>query len=218
MDWSTNDYTRTYADTLYVPESEADEGIYLLDEAGRGSDPTTDDHLRVPIRRYGGYTAPPGAKGRKEGFYGNVVSSRENNRRVFNAAWDERPMHYNPNSGRAWAHLVNQPRPEFSPTFPPITQSEALNDPRSVSLPGSPSRECAGLGCGREGFAGGAHGGGRSCDCQGLQLLKVFLLVVIVVLLSLILSAAGRVAKSLEKTLRSTVEALGALRPLVAPK
>ncbi len=55
MDWATDDYTRTYGDTIFVPPSSAYEGIYLLDEANRGEDPITDSPPAVPILPYGGW-------------------------------------------------------------------------------------------------------------------------------------------------------------------
>ena len=53
MDWSTGDYTQTYADTFFLPEPEHGTGIYLLDESGRDSDPGGDPYVRAPIRPYG---------------------------------------------------------------------------------------------------------------------------------------------------------------------
>ncbi|NBP85630.1 MAG: hypothetical protein EBU54_10795 [Mycobacteriaceae bacterium] len=64
----------------------------------------------------------------------------------------------------------------------------------------------------------GSHCGGSHCgsDCGRatelkLQYLKVFLLIVVVVLLAMTLAAAGRLSRSLEKTVRSAVGALGAV-------
>jgi hypothetical protein len=107
MDWSTNDYTQTYADTIYVPEHEYDSGIYLLSMADLGEKP------------------PPAPAPHKEKYYtgGNIISRRENNRAIFDAAWDERPRHYSPGAGPEWAHLVPPPRGEEA--YPRITHSEA---------------------------------------------------------------------------------------------
>lgn len=196
MDWSTSDYTKTYADTLYVPEPDHDAGVYLLDEAGAGpknswlgpdpEDAATDSRVRAPLR--------PAGRAR-EGFYtgGNIVSDRHNNHAVFDAAWDERPLHYSPSAGPDWAHLVPSPRqrppgggPAPSLAFPMITQSEAQVGPKDL-------------------FTGGrAPGPGPDgwTPELALQLIKVVLLLVIVVLLALTLRAAGRVARRLKKTTR----------------
>ena len=58
MDWATSDYTQIYGDTIFVPPSTADEGIYVLDETNRGQDPNTDLPPGVPIRPYGEWDRP----------------------------------------------------------------------------------------------------------------------------------------------------------------
>jgi hypothetical protein len=211
MDWSSDDYSRVYADTFLTPAPETGTGVYLLDEAGRDTDPYDRDRLEAPIRRYGPKGPPrrPPAGPRREGFFGNVISDRGNTRAVFDVAWDERPLHFNPHSGTDWAHLVPPPSAHRGPpAFPLITRSEAANNPGAVQLPGAPSKEC---------FGGGACGHPAACSACGrstelnLQYLKVFLLIVIVVLLALTLMAAGRLARSLEKTVRTAVGLLGAV-------
>jgi hypothetical protein len=219
MDWSTHDYTRTYADTIYVPEQDYGAGVYPLDEAGPDADDAVDSRVRAPIRPYSlsdKYADRGGRYGRaarhpivgtpfneyrtREGYYtgGNIVSNRENQRAVFNVAWDERPLHYNPNAGTDWAHLVppysarpygGGPAPSLA--FPMITNSEAQVRPKEL-------------------FAAGAGAGacGHSAELV-LQVIKVILLVIIVVMLAMSLSAAGRVSRDIEKTIR---EALSAAR------
>lgn len=238
MDWATNDYTQIYADTIYVPEPEADEGIYLLDEAARETDPWDRDRLRTSIRPFGGRDGgvgrvgptfraayPPSSRGplgsaarpvrgHKEGYYtgGNIISApRDNLHRVFGAAWDERPQHYNPRSGTDWAHLVPDPRdrpygggPAPSLAFPMIPQSAALDNPWNNSAPTAPSRECERFG----GPAPSPSSGGCGAD-RSLQLVKIFLLIVVVVLLAMTLMAAGRLARDLELAVG---EAVGLLR------
>jgi hypothetical protein len=225
MDWATDDYTRTYADTIYVTRPDADEGVYLLDEAGRGTDAAGDPYVRVPIRSYDkragrcggapqGYTRgrAAGAPRTREGFYGNIISDRRNNPAVFNAAWDERPLHYNPGAGEDWAHLVPPPSarppgggPAPSLAFPFITQSEAMIRPKDLFSPN------AGAGAGTSG------GGGCGMSAEFvLQLIKIVLLVVIVILLAMTLSAAGRLARSLEKTVKKATLALSLQRSVGA--
>ena len=229
MDWSTNDYTQTYADTIHVPEQEAGTGVYLLDEAGPPVD--TGDRPHVPIRPYG---RPPGRFGTpyqtsnrdrvytrypsqkqaiKEGYYtgGNIISDRENNHAVFDVAWDERPMHYNPSAGPGWAHLVPSAtqRPPYggpapSLAFPMISTSEAQVGPKDLFT-------------GSNGHGGhGGHSGHGVCIelAPLLQIIKVVLLFVIVVLLAMTLVAAGRLSRCLEKTLLS----VGALSREVSAK
>lgn len=223
MDWSTNDYTRTYADTFYVPEQDYDAGVHLLDEAGPDAGDAISDRVRAPIRPYGDRDGRYGKAARRpiigtpyneyrtrEGYYtgGNIVSGpREKTRAIFHAAWDERPMHYNPNAGTDWAHLVPPPHlrppgggPAPSLAFPMITNSEAQVSPKDLFTAGN-----------------GGNGGndcGKSCDCRQsaaeftLQIIKVILLVVIVVLLAMSLSAAGRVARDLEKSVKDAVSVL----------
>jgi hypothetical protein len=237
MDWSTGDYTQTYADTIYVPEQEYGEGVYLLDETGQESDP----YLRVPIRPYemvirqscpdkGKVTRRPGSEvPRREGYYtgGNIISERGsgNDRRVFDVAWDERPQHYNPNSGPGWAHLVPDPRarpygggPAPSLAFPMTTNSEATVYPSHNPFPSATSKECFSH---VERQQAPYFGGGASPCCtpatsdarQDLyfHLIKIILLVVIVVLLAMTLMASTRLAHDLEKTVKEAVRALGAV-------
>jgi hypothetical protein len=231
MDWATADYTRTYADTFFLPEPDHDAGVYLLDEAGRDTDP--EDRARVPIRPYGDscgrYGRPirePGrvtpydyarSRGLREGFYGNIVSSKRNNHAIFDAAWDERPMHYNPNAGSDWAHLVPHPSqrpygggPAPSLAFPKITASEALNGPKDLFQ-------------GHVGDAGAsppsaqevARREARREVSRTLQIVKVVLLVVVVVLLAMTLASTYQMAKGLE---RSVQEVVGVLRATASAK
>lgn len=198
MDWSTSDYTQTYADTIYTPEQDYDAGVYLLDEA----------HCDRPSARCGatgtchGSQAHPGHV--REGYYtgGNIISDRSsgNLRRVYNVAWDERPQHYNPGSGADWAHLVPDRRarppgggPAPSLAYPMITNSEAIVAPSHNPYPSAPSKECFG-------------DKGATAD-QCLQLMKV-VLVIIVVLLAMALVTSARYARGLEKTVKAAVEAL----------
>lgn len=226
MDWSTGDYTKTYADTIYVPEPEHGTGVYLLDEAGRDSDPGVDSRIRAPIRPYGLEDRPgrfgrsasrPPHRPQREGFYtdGNIISNRAggNSRRVFDVAWDERPQHFNPSSGPEAARLVPDPRvrphgggPAPSLAFPLISHSEAVVDPSRNPFPSAPSKECFGGRC-----CGNCGGGAE----LGLQLVKVILLVVILVLLAMTLMASARLARSLEKTVK---EAVGALSEVARAK
>ena len=219
-DWSTGDYTKNYGGTFYLPPSTADEGISLLDE-DRPEDPGT--HARVPGpwgyegrrrgRRGGCREAPregpregaregsrrEGCRGsRREGYYtgGNVISDNENRRAVFDAAWDERPLHYNPHAGTDWSHLVppqscrphgGGPAPSLA--FPMITNSEAQVSPKDLfaagpaGAPAPAARAC----CGAE---------------MTLQVIKVILLFVIVVMLAMALAAAARAARALEEAAR----------------
>lgn len=204
MDWSSDDYSRVYADTFLTPAPETGTGIYLLDEAGRDTDPYDRDRLEAPIRRYGPKGPPrrPPAHSRREGYYtgGNIISDRGNTRAVFDVAWDERPLH----SGSDRAHLVPPPSAHRGPPASPLTtRSEGANNPGAVR---SPPKECFGGACGHP----AACACGRSTELN-LQYLKVFLLIVIVVLLAMTLMAAGRLARSLEKTVRSAVGVLGAV-------
>lgn len=97
MDWASEDYTRIYGDTIFVPPSTAYDGISLLDEANRGEDPNTDEPPAVPIQPYEGWQRPgltaapwrwPSAgssrsacpaprPGRRERFQGGVRSGLE---------------------------------------------------------------------------------------------------------------------------------------------
>lgn len=58
MDWATDDYTRIYGDTIFVPPSTAYEGIHLLDETNRGRDPNTDIPPGVPTLPYEEWDSP----------------------------------------------------------------------------------------------------------------------------------------------------------------
>jgi hypothetical protein len=202
MDWATHDYTRTYADTIYTPEPDYDSGVSLLDEAPAWTPPA----------RRSGRDAPPmqpgcrrGGAPRREAFYGNVVSDRRNSRAIYDVAWDERPLRYNPNAGADWAELVPPPQlrppgggPAPSLAYPIITQSEAANGTKDLFAANS-CQAC--------------HS--RPSPCSGLtaelalQFVKIIILIVIVVLLAMTLSAAGRLAKCLEKTIKEAAAALG---------
>lgn len=233
IDWSSDDYTCVHGDTFYVPEQTA--SVYLLDEAGEAADHYGDPHLRVPISRYeyrmGGKdkpcaqpprnrarTSPPNARdrpGQKEGFYGHVVSDRADGEltRTYNIDWDERPMHYNPNAGTDWAHLVPSrwDRPYYggpapSLAYPVLSQSEGINDPRANPWPGTPSPECGMRQVPwppehKESFSAAAA---QDTPAQQAQM---FILVVIIVLLAVALVSANRHARSLEKLLKKSFRA-----------
>jgi len=159
MDWSTNDDTVNYPGTFITRSRDYDTGIYVLDEASKESDPYTTH--KVPIRAYDMSVGKYGNAARrpeshtivKENFNGSGTpySNRSNGnlQRVFENDWDERPMHYNPNAGADWAHLV-PPRcsrpygggPAPSLAFPILSQSEGLNNPWAAvpALTGIPGR------------------------------------------------------------------------------
>ena len=247
-DWSSDDYTRVYGGVFYVPEQTA--SVYLLDEAGEAADRAWDPQLRVPINRYEyaprgmarpcGTTPPRPAgapHGQREGFYGNIVSERGDGQlaRVYNAAWDERPMHYNPNAGTDWAHLVpsRYDRPYYggpapSLAYPILSQSEGVNRPWASSWPGAPSAECRDMRQGRpwpddppsarpavptdkaaskEKFGGGQAAPESKGPRFTTQDAQMFILVVVIVLLSVALMSANRNARSLEKLLKKSFRA-----------
>jgi hypothetical protein len=163
----------------------------------------------MPRRSYG-----PKRSRLHEGYYtgGNIISDRNINRAVHGVAWDERLY-----SGADWdrlipphtAHRGPAPFPLRGPAPFPL-RGEIANIPGGTHRPSAPSAEY---------FSGpGSHCGGGHCsgDCGRatelkLQYLKVFLLIVVVVLLAMTLAAAGRLSRSLEKTVRSAVGALGAV-------
>jgi hypothetical protein len=222
-DWATHDYARTYADTIYVPEPTYDAGVSTLEEAGPDTDPLGGTYARAPGRGRlypagpGGWWYTPGAPagpegamgpsprpgparerpGVREGFYGNIISSRRGFRPVFDVAWDERPLHFNPSAGADWAHLVPDPAarppgggPAPSLAFPLIPRGVALNAPKDLFRPdpgGAPAREPA------------------AADRQPGYAV-VFLLILLVVLLALVLSsidrASGRICRHLERLAR----------------
>lgn len=194
MDWSTHDYTRTYADTFFLPDETHDSGVSLLDEAG-----ARDEHPRAPIRD------ERDVRGRhRETYYtgGNIVSRDGDKRRaIFDAAWDERPMHYNPNAGTDWAHLVppyarrpygGGPAPSLA--FPMITNSEAQVGPKDLFSVG-----------------GGAAAATAASSTAGLiSIIQVVLLVVLVVMMACLLNSVSHVARdlrdaNLEKEIRRAV-------------
>jgi hypothetical protein len=210
MDWSSEDYSRVYADTFVTPAPEAGSGIYLLDEAERGAERGAD-------RRADRRADPRGARRPpREGYYtgGNIVSDRENSRAVFDVAWDERPPRggsYSYGDGGdprlvppRWAHAG-------PPAFPLTTQSEGLNNPSAIRLPSFAS-EC--FATGPAGAAKPAPCGchGRPADWPAGEYLKVVLLIIIVVLLAVAVTAAGRTVRGLEDTVRAAVEAFRAER------
>src|SRR3989338_10645712 len=85
MDWSSNDYTQTYADTFYSPEYEQGEGIYVDESLYSPHDTALKCEPRITDTR---------DKSRITEKYntgGNVVSTRRARRPVFNVGWDERP-------------------------------------------------------------------------------------------------------------------------------
>ena len=222
MDWATSDYTRTYADTIFIPEPGHDSGVSVLDQSDQSDNP---ENGRDRLRPYGRRGHPEKAaphRGRRENYYtgGNVVSSRKNLDRVYDVAWDQTPQQYNPNSGASWARLVPNPRdrpygggPAPSLAFPMITTSEAMLHPGNSVFPCAPSKECsAGAGtsdmphsrCSKEGFLGGGSVLSSPITVEvSLQFIKVILLVIIVVLLAMTLAAAGRVERRLEKLARA---------------
>lgn len=198
MDWSTSDYTQTYADTFYVPEEDHDAGVYILDEVPQP--PARQPDVGVPWRGRGRQRV-------KEGYYtgGNIISDNKNRESVFDTTWDERPERYNPNSGAEWARLVPNPRdrpygggPAPSRAFPMITQSEAMNKPDSLVFPDAPSRACS-----REGFTpAGALAGLASAGAVEavIRIITLVLLVIVAVLLAMSLASAGRIERALDKT------------------
>ena len=151
MDWASNDYTQVYADTLLTPAPESDAGIYLLDEAagGEGS-PRRDTY-------YSGCEGSP----RLETYYTGrgFNQGNEERRAIFGAAWDERPPRrqfhsLSPYAGSEWERLMP---PERQAPYRFITQSEGLNNPSAINLPGAFSKECFGSssGSGSNGSSGG---------------------------------------------------------------
>ena len=125
-----------------------------------------------------------------------VVSARRGGEDPYAADWDERPAHYNPAAGPAWAHLV-------------VPEAAHAGGPPAFPLV-------------REGFAGGGAGGGGSggggSSSGGreeelrLQYAKVFLLVLLVVMLAFALAAGA----SLARGLRENSEALALLSAFAA--
>jgi hypothetical protein len=224
MDWSTHDYTRTYADTFFLPEDTYDEGVSLLDEAAPpgqswkrnpASAAGSDGHRRVPTRwdddrrsRSQNDSRSQNRSDGRERYYtgGNVVSNDGERRAIYNTAWDERPMHYNPNAGTDWAHLVppysRRPYgggPCPSQAFPLITNSEAQVGPKDLFTAGGGAPSRAAL--------------------STAQVVQIVLLVVLVVLMACLLNAiAGLKSDSqswkLEKEIRDAVK--DALKPPAA--
>jgi hypothetical protein len=152
----------------------------------------------------------------REGFVGPGVIDSErasgNLAAIYEAGWDERPMHYNPNAGCDWAHLVPSPcdRPyggdrggrASKAAFPiGLSQSEGLNAPESAMLTGAPTREC---------FAGGAPPAtaptaNDPCHCgaaQNMQVLKIVLLLLLVVMLAMSLMTSHRIEKYCKKVIK----------------
>jgi len=228
-DWATSDYTRTYGDTVFVPEPGYDSGVYLLEESGQ-ENPAAGYPQRTGVGyghrpgRYGetarGHPGPAGpvrSRGVKEGYYtgGNVISQSGYDRQeLYNTAWDERPERYNPNSGADWARLVPNPRdrpygggPAPSLAFPMISQSEAMNKPDDAVFPSAASSECGTKGCGRphavrENFAGLPSARAVVTVDALLQVFKVILLFVVVILLAMALVSSNRIERDLEKLTR----------------
>ena len=117
MDWATSDYTRTYADTIFVPEPDHDSGVSLLDPSDQSDNPENGrDRLRSYGHRDGRYgrtirhsekAAPHNERregfrgGARENYYtgGNVVSSHKNLDRVYDVAWDQTPQSRTPATG-----------------------------------------------------------------------------------------------------------------------
>jgi len=167
----------------------------------------------MPRRSYG-----PKRPRLHEGYYtgGNIISDRNINRAVHGVAWDERLY-----SGADWDRLIPPHTAHRGPAPFPL-RGESTIIPGGTHRPGAPSAEYF-SGPGGPGSHCGSHCGGSYCGgsyCGGdcgratelkLQYLKVFLLIVVVVLLAMTLAAAGRLSRSLEKTVRSAVGALGAV-------
>jgi hypothetical protein len=205
MDWSSHDYTQTYADTFVLPEDDSDAGLHVLNEPGptpkrswSSPEDTADLYARarVPIRPY----RAPTRAGRRERFYIGG-SDRENNPAVFNAAWDERPLRYNPNAGAGWAELVPPYRdrpygggPAPSRAYPPWTSSEGQVAPQEL-------------------FTGSANAGAGAFAGCGVATAGLVLLVAVVVLLALTLAAAGRLEKELAVAVRAALAALSGRAP-----
>lgn len=236
MDWASNDCTRDYADTFYTRAPESDTGVYTLDEAGQRP---ASNRNAVPIRGYdarapGRYgqpnlrPEPPGFAGYaerggagREGFNGSGSPYSErasgNLDRVYASGWDERPMHYNPNAGKDWAHLVPPPcarpyggGPAPSLAFPLwVTQSEGADNPRVAPQNGSLSRECftggtaaqaaAPLAQAAAPLAQAAAPPAQALSAQNMELLKIMLLIVLVVMLAMTMSTAHRIEKQCQK-------------------
>lgn len=226
MDWSTGDYTRTYADTIFVPEEDSDRGVYLLEEGGKD----TDTANRAPIRPYGqpgrwgeagrprGAYTPYNVQRTREGFYGNLESSRKNNLAVFDNDWDERPMHYNPNAGTDWARLA--PPPSLRPpgggwgpnlAFQKTTPSEGLDHPGTVNRP-SLASVCAGCAAGGRPGGGTPTGGavgvpavkeGFAASFQRIDYILFFLVVVLAAITCMLLGENRQLRKILAFALQT---------------
>jgi hypothetical protein len=201
MDWASDDYSRIYADTFLVPAPESGAGIQLFDEGER-----PEDHYDGGCAcRCCAREAPVGARccarepftpararsySQKENYYGGSSGDRDIKRAIFGAAWDERPTRYAPRAGSGQARLIPPPQ-RAAPAFPLDAQPEVRSG--GFRLP-PPSKEC---------FSGGG------IELR-LQYMKVFLLIIIVVLMAMSLLAAGRLMRSLERNIKTAVEALNA--------
>jgi hypothetical protein len=198
LDWATSDYAQTYADSLYTTEPEPDSGIYVLSDDESGG-PCVGVDAVPPRRPLGQRRRPVGAglqksgpsavgPGEKEGFYGNVVSSRRGQRPIFDAAWDERPQRYRPDTGPAWAELVPLPcrrppgaAPVPSLAFPVMSNSEAVVGPMDR-------------------FTSGGKAAPTGWPAPALQVLFV-LLVIIAILLGALVTTVRKVERRLRKHL-----------------
>ena len=201
MDWSSDDYSRVYADTFLTPPSESGTGIYLFNEDEPEPYSCPENFGRRDRR-------PP----RQERYYtgGNIVSDRGDSRAIFNVAWDERPQSYN--SDRLvppFALPTGSPSAHRRPTGGPPAHRRPTGGPPALPI-GSPPVYRGPLGSpSTESFSGAA---GHTCDCDRegravelkLQHIKVFLLIVIVILHAMVLVSAGRMSRRLENAIRAT--------------
>jgi hypothetical protein len=234
MDWSSDDPTVNFGDSIYVPAPGADEGIYVLDEADRLADPDR----RRPYTRYEAPSANGGLaswsrarddpnvrhsnryRGQKEGYYtgGNIGSmgphTSGNTQRIFDVAWDERPQQYNPNVGAGWAKLLptqmqrphNGVLPLPSLAYPILSTSEAQDRLGRGDWPSAPAMAC--MGGGKEGLAARPRGSAIPID-----FMSALLLIVIIVLLAMLLTAAGRIERKLSRLLREAIGVAGGRPP-----
>jgi len=220
MDWATGDYTQVYADTFVAPEPDHDQGIYLLDEVERESDPNFGAGLSTdPIRSYNiremsheGFSRRGDHSDWRESSPGVGFRGRTSFRRgphpSRQVAWDERPMRsFNPNSGGSDARLTLYPRgprhidyPKYPAIIPPAVVSP-VNPPATTPL----SPFTAGI---KDMFGSGGEKRDPNTITIDLQMVKIFLLIVVVVLLAMALVSAGRITKKIEALVHNTVLAL----------
>ena len=203
MDWSTSVLQNVRRHDLRPRARLRPRGLHP--RGGRpGRRPVERDRLRSlrsgRARRPDGAIRPPwpggGERPPREGYYtgGNIIGAAEEPPPGLRRGLGLAPPAYNPHSGTDWAHLVPDPRdrprgggPAPSLAFPLVPHSAAIDAPWNNPAPTAPSPVCAGR---KEGF-------GASPSDHSLQLIKVFLLIVIVVLLAMtLMAAAGSLAPS----------------------